>query len=263
MDARIEKLLLYVKKLGSAVVAYSGGSDSSLLALLTYKALGKDAVLATVESPLTTAEEIKESKEIARSIGIEQYILYSDILSLPEFRENPKHRCYICKKEMFSSICRLKKELGFSSVIEGSNADDILTFRPGLDALKKLDIKSPFLEAGLNKQMIRAYAKALGLSNHDLPSSACLASRIPYGQKITSKKLAKIKDAEYFLKKLGYKVVRVRYHYPVARIEVKKDKIEKTLGDSNEIISYFKRLGFSYITIDLEGFRSGSLDEEV
>ncbi|MGM0365657.1 MAG: ATP-dependent sacrificial sulfur transferase LarE [Actinomycetota bacterium] len=265
MDRKIKKLKRYLKSLESVVVAYSGGIDSSFLAMVSHKVLGDNAAAATAVSPLIPPQEIDESRTLAGLIGISQHLLPADILSVPGFRKNPKNRCYRCKKEIFTKICQLRKKLGYAAVIEGSNTDDIKSYRPGLQALKEMGILSPLAEAGLKKEEIRKQAKLLGLPNYGLPSSACLATRIPYHQVITLKKLNMVNEAENFIKGLGFRMVRVRYHSPVARIEVEENKLEKILenGIYKKISAYLKELGFNYITIDLEGFRSGSLDENV
>ncbi len=265
MDKKIENLKDYLKSLGSALIAYSGGIDSSFLAMTAFRTLGKNTAAATIRSPLVPKSEIEESKAIAKFIGIEHHVIPLNILSLPGFCKNPKNRCYLCKGKMFEKICRLSQELGFSCVIEGSNSDDIHSYRPGLEALKKMGIKSPLAELGFKKEEIREKAKNMGLPNYCLPSSACLASRIPYEQEITLKKLDMISEAECFIKSLGFHTVRVRCHHSLARIEVEKNKIETIFKNGNykKICQYLKKLGFAYTTIDLEGFRSGSLDENI
>lgn len=265
MGKKIEKLKEYLENLDSAIIAYSGGIDSSFLALMAHKVLGENAVAVTLASPLVSAREMDASKKLAKLMGFRHHVLAADILSTPSFAHNPKNRCYICKKALFYALCRYRQKRGFAAVIEGSNADDRQAYRPGLAALKELGIQSPLADFGFNKKEIRSLAKGLGLPNHSLPSTACLASRIPYGQKISVKKLDMISRAEDFIAGLGFEVVRVRYHNPIARIEVQKNQLNNLLKDGTyrQISQYLKKLGFGYITVDLDGFRSGSLDRDV
>ncbi|MBC7333889.1 MAG: ATP-dependent sacrificial sulfur transferase LarE [Actinobacteria bacterium] len=263
LEEKIKRLKEILTGMKSVVVAFSGGVDSSLLLKLAIESLGKNVIAVTAKSPTFPEREIEEATKIARMFGCKHMIINSNELQIEEFKTNPKNRCYYCKKELFSNLISIKNDNGFDFVVDGTNFDDSTTFRPGMQASKELGIRSPLLESSLTKQEIREYSKEIGLPTWDRPAFACLASRIPYGQKITSSKLRKIEEAESFLLFLGFKQVRVRYHEPVARIEVEKDKIPEILDKTlrEKIIAKLKEIGFKYITIDLEGYRSGSMDE--
>ncbi|MDZ7838680.1 MAG: ATP-dependent sacrificial sulfur transferase LarE [Actinomycetota bacterium] len=265
MREKIEKLKKYIHNLKSAVVAFSGGVDSSLLAKIAYDALGDSAVAATAVSELVPRQEVDQSRKIAQEIGIKQYLLTLNLLEVENIRDNPRNRCYWCKQNIFSNIGSLQQQLRFNHIIEGSNVDDLNSYRPGIRALEEMKVLSPLARLGFTKEEVRQCAGLLGLSNYNLPSAACLASRIPYGQKLDARHLNQIALAEQYIKKLGFEVVRVRYHHPVARIELQPDKLPQLFKNqlNHKIHDYLTGLGFNYITIDLAGFRSGSMDENL
>lgn len=247
----------------SVIVAFSGGVDSSLLAFLAKKYAQK-VLLITINSSLYSEDEINEAVSFARNYDINQEIIEADPLKNQSFTNNPPNRCYLCKKEIFSRIQQVKETHGYDLIIEGSNMDDLGDYRPGLNALKELKIKSPFLEAKITKNEIRELSRFFKLETASKPSSACFASRIPYNQVISREKLGMVQKAEKFLKEqYGLKQLRVRIHEgSLARIELLKEEIVKILNeDFDKIVPFFKELGFVYVTIDLEGFRSGSLNE--
>ena len=264
MKDNLKKLQEYLSKLDNALIAFSGGVDSTFLAKVSYDVLGNRALAVTVTSPIHAKSELKEAVELAKKIGIPHLVVeFNDILKIEEFRKNPLNRCYICKFNLFSRFKAIAEEKGFKYILEGTNADDVSDFRPGRRALKELGILSPLLECGIKKGEIRILSKEMGLPTWDKPSYACLASRIPYGEEITYDKLSMVEKAEEDLKDLGFSGFRVRYHGDVARVELPKDQMETIFkeGIREEIVKRIKRAGFKYVALDLEGYRAGSLNE--
>jgi uncharacterized protein len=246
------------------VVAFSGGVDSSLLAYLSRK-YAQETLLVTLKSMLITDEEFEQSKNFARMYSISQLIIEADPLENEEFANNPPNRCYICKKDIFSRFRKIKEDKNFDFIVDGSNVDDLQDYRPGMKALKELGILSPYIELGINKSEIRELSKLYGLNTHSKPSNACLASRIPHNQLISKEKIEMIHNAEIYLHNtFNIDQLRVRFHENrLARIEIPKNQLEKVLKPDamEEISANLKRFGFLFVTIDLEGFRSGSLSK--
>lgn len=263
LEEKIKKLESILKNMGSVVIAFSGGADSSLLLKIAVAILGNNVIAVTKRSPLFPKKELSDAKKIAKGFNCRHIFINFNELDIEEFRNNPKNRCYICKKNLFLKLITIKDKYKFNCVADGTNYNDFHTFRPGLKALTELKIKSPFLECRITKEDIRRYSKILNIKTWNKPSFSCLAARIPYNEEISILKLHKIEKAEECLSNLGFSQVRVRYHYPIARIEVEKSEFTKTTEDRvrEEIIKEFKKIGFKYITIDLEGYRSGSMDE--
>lgn len=266
MDKSIRKKIDEVHKIlknKKVLIAYSGGVDSSTISSLAKDVC--DRVLAvTVNSQLITEHELKSAKETAKEIGIEWKVIDIDVLSNKRFVENPPNRCYHCKKEILNELLTVAKKENLDFVIDGTNADDLEDHRPGHVALMELKVRSPLAEAGIRKNEIREIAKSRDLTVWNRPSLACLASRIPYGRKVTEEKLKIIEKAERVIKhKAHVKVVRVRCYDDLAKIEVGKQEMYKILSEGilKEITEYLKNLGFKYVTLDLEGYRSGALDE--
>ena len=247
----------------SVVIAFSGGADSSFLLAAAAQSLGKKVIAVTAKSPTYTGRELKEAKVIANRLSCRHIIINSDELEIKEFMNNQKNRCYFCKKELFLKLISVKNKYEFNFVADGTNYDDLSKYRPGLKALKELGIRSPLAEAGLTKEEIRQYSRQLNLPTWNKQDLSCLASRLPYGEKISIPVLKKIEKAEDFLYSLGFRQVRVRYHYPIARIELEKDEIHRLLQPYiiEKIIKRLKKLEFEYITLDLEGYRTGSMDQ--
>jgi len=263
LEEKIQRLINSLKQRKSAVVALSGGVDSSVVAFLAKKALGDLAIAVTVESDFVPEEEIMDAKRIAKEIRIKHLVIKVNPLSNPKLVSNPSNRCYYCKKELIDKFKQVAKDHGLKSIVDGTNIDDMRSHRPGLLALKEAKVYAPFIEEKIAKEDIRLMANEFGLSLANKPSNTCLATRIPYGQEITVKKLQRIAKAEEFINSLiSTKHLRVRDHNSFARIEVEKKDI-KYLFDAriaDLIIKKLKGLGFEYVTIDLEGYRSGSMN---
>lgn len=257
------KLKEYLSGLGSVAVAFSSGVDSTFLLRTAHEVLGDDVIALTARSCSFPGRELKEAEEFCKSEGIRHIIIESEELAIDGFKQNPKNRCYLCKKELFSKMVQTAEEEGIKYVAEGSNLDDNGDYRPGLKAIAELGIKSPLREAGLTKDDIRALSKEMGLKTWDKPSFACLASRFVYGETITEEKLAMVDKAEQLLLDLGFRQVRVRIHGDIARIEILPAEFAKLMEDAvrDKVNSTLKNLGFSYVAMDLEGYRSGSMNE--
>lgn len=260
-----QKLYRYLKSLGSIAVAFSGGVDSSFLAKCASEALGHNMIAVTARSCSFPARELHESVEFADKHNIHQIIIDSGELDVDGYSENTADRCYYCKKELFRRIIKLADSKNIKYTAEGSNMDDLDDYRPGLKAVKELGVVSPLRYAGLNKDDIRKLSKEMGLNTWDKPSFACLASRIPYGQRITAEKLSVVDKAEQFLINMGFKQVRVRHYGNTARIELPAEDIPRVLdgGNREDICTELMKLGFTYVTLDLNGYVSGSMNKEI
>jgi uncharacterized protein len=265
LNSRLEELKCFIKEKGKdgVVIAFSGGVDSSTLAAVAHEVLGERAVAVTAQSPTYTTEELKDAKKIAADIGIKLYVAETNELENPDFNKNPENRCYYCKKELLQTLVEFAHKLGFKAVFEGTNFSDLSDHRPGFKAVQEVKgVFSPWKVNGFTKDEIRQVAKRMGLSVHDKPALACLASRIPFNEKITAEKLSRIDRAEQAIKEiLPVKQLRVRDHNGLARIEIPKEQRELFFDASvlDRVVLALKDLGFKYVTFDLEGFRSGSM----
>ena len=251
----------YIASLGSVAVAFSGGVDSTFLLKVSHDILGDKAIAVTLSSNLFPHREMNEAKTFCAENNITQIIFHVDELAIEGFAQNPKNRCYLCKKELFTKILAIAHEHNISHVIEGSNLDDLGDYRPGLKAIDELGVKSPLRFAKLTKSDIRELSRELGLKTWEKPSFACLASRFVYGETITPEKLIMVEHAESFLLDLGFKQMRVRIHGDIARIEILPEDFERVINLRTKIYDTLKDLGFSYVTLDLRGYRTGSMNE--
>ena len=263
LQTKQDELQRILQKLGSVAVAFSGGVDSTFLLKTAHHVLGSRVLAVTVRSGLVPQREIDGVVQFVQKEGIEHILVDFDELTIAGFAQNPTNRCYLCKTAVFSQIQRIAEDRGIPHVIEGSNADDVHDYRPGMQAIKELGILSPLREAGLTKEDIRQLSLEWGLPTWNKPSLACLASRFPYGETITRERVAMIDAAEQYLWDAGLCQVRVRFHGNLARIETDEEGLRRLLSENlrKEIDCRFKKIGFLYVTVDLQGYRTGSMNE--
>lgn len=263
LEEKLEKLASILREYGSLLVAFSGGVDSTFLLKVAVDTLRDRVAAFTEASPLHQSWELAEARELAKQLGVRHVIVEADELEDPDFAANPVNRCYLCKKVIYGGAKRIAAELGLAQIADGSNVDDQSDYRPGRQALVEMGIRSPLLEAGLTKDEIRAASRVLGLSTWNRQPLACLASRFPYGTTITVQKLRQVEACETFLRDEGFATFRVRYHGDTARIEVGSDDIGRLAASPlrERVVAHFKAVGFTFVAVDLEGFRSGSMNE--
>ena len=261
--AKLERLRERLRVIGGAVVAFSSGVDSTFLLRVAHEELGDRVVAATARSHSFPKRELDEATAFCRAEGVRHVVIDSEELDIPGFAENPPDRCYHCKKELFGKLLAFARDNGLAAVLEGSNIDDDGDYRPGRRAIRELGILSPLHEAGLTKAEIRVLSREMGLPTFDKPSFACLASRFPYGERITVRGLERVEKAEQWLLDAGWGLtqLRVRSHGDLARIEVPPADIPRLAARASEIAAAFKDLGFAYVTLDLLGYRTGSMNE--
>ncbi|WP_039656001.1 ATP-dependent sacrificial sulfur transferase LarE [Clostridium tyrobutyricum] len=262
MHKKLDILKENIKKMQSAAIAFSGGVDSTFLLKVAHDVLGNNVIAITATSSTYPKRELDEAKKYARNMGVKHIIIESEELDIEGYAKNPVNRCYYCKKELFSKLRNIAKENDINYVLDGSNLDDTGDYRPGMEAAKELGIVSPLKEAKLTKDDIRIFSREMDLPTWDKPSFACLSSRFPYGNKITSKKLKMVEDAEQFLLDLGFRQVRVRCHDTIARIEVAPEERSKffDLSLMDKVGNKFREIGFTYVTLDILGYKTGSMN---
>lgn len=260
-ERRLEQLEAMVAARGSALVAFSGGVDSSLALAVAARALPHDRVLAVTSNNETyLPSELELAGEFARSLGVRHLVVETRELDDPNYASNPTNRCYFCKSTLYSDLSRMALERGYACVVDGANRDDEGDYRPGRKAARELGVLSPLSEAGVTKAEVRELARWLGLPTWDKPALACLSSRFPYGQEITAEKLAQVARAEEYLRREGFRQVRVRHHGEIARLEVGPEEMERAFRRREEISAELLDAGFLYVALDLSGYRSGSLN---
>jgi uncharacterized protein len=260
---KLENLKNIVCEMESVLVAFSGGADSSLLLKVARDTLGKEARAVLVNAEIHTRREAAEAADIADALRTELKTIDVTALDIPEVRRNARDRCYHCKRDVFTRLKAIAARRGLRWVADGSNADDREMYRPGRKALHELGVRSPLAEAGMTKADVRALSKELGLPTWDKPSNACLASRVPYDEELTEEMLRRVEEAEDFIRELGFSQVRVRSTGATARIEVAKREVERLASEhvAERVVERLKQLGYIYVSVDLEGYRSGSMDE--
>ena len=261
MEARLKELERIVAPYGSALVAFSGGVDSCLALAVAARALPQGRVLAVTSNNETyLPSELGQAEAFARSLGVEHFVVETRELDDPNYAKNPTNRCYFCKSTLYSELQALALERGYGCVVDGANKDDEGDYRPGRKAARELAVVSPLSVAGVTKAEVRGLARHLGLPTWDKPALACLSSRFPYGQPITPEKLAQVARAEEFMRARGYRQVRVRHHGEIARLEVGAEELERAFAEREAISAELTDAGFLYVTLDLAGYKSGSLN---
>jgi uncharacterized protein len=263
LQEKYQQLQAIFKEMDRTLIAYSGGVDSALIAKVAQDVLGDRVLAITAISPSLLPEELVEAEEQAASMGIAHEIVETQEMENLNYTSNPINRCYFCKSELHDTLKPLAIERGYPYVVDGVNADDLRDYRPGIQAAKERGVRSPLAEVGFSKLEVRELSKQLGLSWWDKPAQPCLSSRFPYGEEITLEKLQRVGRAEVYLRKLGYRNLRVRSEGETARIELSPEKIQEFVINTNlsEVVKAFQDYGFSYVTLDLEGYRSGKLNQ--
>lgn len=260
-EHKFAHLKTILKDMKSILIAYSGGVDSTLLLKTASEVLGDRVLAVTARSETYPFSEIENVKDIISSLGVKHRFIDTHELENPSFFDNPPERCYFCKKELFSKLIIIAEEEGYNFVLDGSNIDDLKDFRPGMKAAEEFGIRSPLRESGFTKGEIRNLSLQLGIPTWDKPATPCLSSRFPYGMRITRELLKMVEEAEAFIRGLGYNQVRVRHYGDIAKIEIEKNDIDRFMGDGIKAIERLRKIGYSYVCLDLRGYRSGSMND--
>ncbi|MBT9163792.1 MAG: tRNA(Ile)-lysidine synthase [Chloroflexi bacterium] len=260
-DEKLVSLKITLAEMGGALLAYSGGVDSTFLLKVAQGVLRDKVIAVTAISETYSSHELESARYMAQELGVRHILIHTAELASEDFASNPKERCYFCKRELISRLNDIAKEHNLCYVLDGSNYDDLADYRPGMRAVRELGARSPLEESLLTKDDIRSLSRQMNLSTWNKPSLACLASRIPYGDRITKEKLMMIDQAEAFLRDLGIGQLRVRHHQTIARIEVLPEDIPLLLLLREKIIARFKEIGYTFVTLDLQGYRMGSMNE--
>jgi uncharacterized protein len=260
MQDKLVRLRAILEELGSVAVAYSGGTDSAFILAVARDTLGEHALALTADSPSVPRSELEAARALAAGLGVQHVVLPTAELDDPAYRANTPDRCYFCKSNYLDELLAYASAHGFTALVDGANADDLGDYRPGQKAARERSVRSPLQEVGLTKAEIRALARERGLPNWNKPAAACLASRIPYGTPVTAEALAQIEAAEAHLQRLGFRQVRVRHHGAVARLELEAAELARAVELRETIIAAVQESSFTYVTLDLAGFRSGSMN---
>ena len=260
---KLAALKANLQEMDSVVVAYSGGVDSAFMAATANEVLGRKALAVTAKSPSLAPSELRDAVSLGKRLGLNHRVIETKEVQRLDYQTNDSNRCFFCKDELYTHLTGIAAQEGFSWVANGTNLDDLGDFRPGLNAAEQYGVRSPLVDAGLSKAEIRSLSKDIGLSIWDKPAQACLSSRIPYGTPVTVEALTRIAEAEEFLRSLGIRQLRVRHHDTIARIEVEPEDFLTLIDEDvrRRVNDFFRSIGYSYVTLDLGGFRSGSLNE--